>query len=330
MPEHDETVHLDLAPARVEVRHLPGGGMVLRSPEPLAPHAPTLGARLLHWARVAPDRVFLGEPGGGPDAGPGRTITYAAAADAVLRIAQALLDRALPPAHPVLVLAGNGIDHALLQLAAMHVGIPVAPVSVAYSTASRDLARLRAIADAVAPRLVFAPGQALARAAEAIARPGLDVLTDLDALRATTPTPAVAAAHARTGPDTVAKLLFTSGSTSTPKGVINTQRMMCSNQQAIAQVWRFLPRRPPVLVDWLPWSHTFGGNHNFNMVLFHGGTLHIDDGKPVPELIERTVANLRRHAPTLYFNVPRGFDMLLPYLEDDEALRRQFFARLDT
>ena len=139
---------------------------------------------------------------------------------------------------------------------------------------------------------------------------------------------AVARAFAAVEPDTIAKFLFTSGSTGQPKAVINTQRMLCSNVQSRAQAWPFLEDEPPVLVDWLPWNHTFGGNNDFGLVLAHGGTLYIDGGKPVPGLIETTVRNLRDVSPTICFNAPRGYDALLPFLENDAALRRSFFARL--
>jgi feruloyl-CoA synthase len=154
-------------------------------------------------------------------------------------------------------------------------------------------------------------------------------VTRLEALTGQTVTAGVDAAATRVGPDTIAKILFTSGSTDLPKGVINTHRMLCSNQQMIAQVWPFLLEKPPVLVDWLPWSHTFGGNHNFNMVLRHGGTLYIDSGKPVPGLIDKTIAALCEISPTAYFNVPKGYSILLDYLERDAALRDRFFAQLD-
>ncbi len=193
----------------------------------------------------------------------------------------------------------------------------------------------------IRPRIVFAAdGAPFAPALGALDLAGVEIVvtrnapdglaaTDFASLTATAPTDAVDAALARVGPDTLAKILLTSGSTGLPKGVINTHRMMCSNQQAIVQIWPFITRRPPLLVDWLPWHHTFGGNHNFNLILRNGGTLYIDAGKPAPGLVEQTVANLREVAPTLYFNVPRGFDMILPHLEQDDALRDHFFSNLD-
>ncbi|MBA3547931.1 MAG: feruloyl-CoA synthase, partial [Nannocystis sp.] len=230
--------------------------------------------------------------------------------------------------------------NALLQLAAMQVGVPAVPVSPAYSLVSQDLVNLRHIVQRVAPGLVYAAdGVRYARALAAITRPDLTAVVSSDPgpgqitfnklSEETDDLERADAAHANTGPHTLAKILFTSGSTGLPKGVLNTQRMLCSNQQAIAQSWPFLRARPPVLVDWLPWHHTFGGNHNFNMVLYHGGSLYIDDGKPAPGLIERTAENLRAHPPTLYFNVPRGFDVLLPYLERDAGLRVGLFEQLD-
>ena len=325
-----------LAPAEVEATYRADGSIVLRSPHALAEYPATLGERLREWAEAAPERVFLAER-----AGAGwRALSYGEVFAAVRRIGAGLLRRGLGPRSPVLLLSDNGVDNALLQLAAMQVGVPAVPVSPAYSLLSQDLANLRHIAGKVAPGLIYAiDGARFARALAAIERPGLHVIVS-DGVQAgqqsfaelsegTGDCSAADAAHASTGPGTVAKILFTSGSTGLPKGVLNTQRMLCSNQQAIAQSWPFLRARPPVLVDWLPWHHTFGGNHNFNMVLYHGGALYIDDGKPAPGLIERSAENLRMHPPTLYFNVPRGFDVLLPLLEADASLRTALFQRLD-
>jgi len=330
---------LEFAPARVTVEHLPGGGFILRSPMALEPYASNLCEYLIRWAGKTPERAFLAER----DAqGRWRKVSFGAALGRVRSIAQALLDRGLTPDRPVMILSDNSIENGLLQLAAMYVGIPVAPISPAYSLISRDFGKLKHVFDLVRPGLVFAAdGESFATALGALDLGGVEVVvlrnppvgievTDFAALTWAAPGPAVEDALSRVGPDTLGKILFTSGSTGLPKGVINTHRMMCSNQQAMAQIWPFITRRPPVLVDWLPWSHTFGGNHNFNMILRNGGTLYIDGGKPVPGLIETTVANLRDIAPTLYFNVPRGFDMILPYLERDAALRDRFFSDLDT
>jgi feruloyl-CoA synthase len=207
----------------------------------------------------------------------------------------------------------------------MHVGVPVAPVSPAYSLASKDFGKLKTIFELLQPGLVFAAEpQKFAAALEAVGVKSTSVAELLE----TNPGSILEREFLKLGPDTVAKILFTSGSTGMPKGVVNTQRMLCANQQMLAQAWPFVQEKPPVLVDWLPWSHTFGGNHNFNLVLRHGGTLYIDGGKPVPGLAETTVRNLKEIAPTLYFNVPRGYDLLLPSLEKDAELRRNFFREL--
>ncbi len=317
------------------------GSLLISSRQPLAPYARCVGDWLVEWAGKTPQQVFLAERAPGGD---WRRINYAQALDAVRRIGSALLARKLSPQRPVMMLSDNGIDHALLALGAMHVGVPVAPVSPAYSLMSKDHAKLKSIFRLLRPGLIYAvDGARFTPALQALrnedgfgdselvfsANPAAEAAGKLfSELSAGLDTAALDTAFAAVGPDTIAKFLFTSGSTGEPKGVINTQRMLCSNQQAISQVWPFLAQTPPVIVDWLPWNHTFGANHNFNMVLKNGGTLYIDDGKPVPGLVEKTVANLREIAPTIYFNVPRGFDMLIPFLEQDAALRRNFFSKL--
>ena len=232
-----------------------------------------------------------------PPAGGWRHLTYEGAARAANAVGQALLDRGLGPGRPLMILAENGIDHAAMMLGAMHVGVPVVPVSTAYARLSQDFGKLRYIFDLVEPGLIYVDeADRYAKALETIGATRLEIvasrgslrrcrLTPFSALTEVRPTPAVERAFAQVGPDTVAKILFTSGSTGQPKGVINTQRMMCANQESAAAAWTFLTDHPPVIVDWLPWNHTFGGNHNFNMMLRNGGTLYIDEGKPVPALI---------------------------------------------
>jgi feruloyl-CoA synthase len=326
-----------LAPSRVVREDRADGSCILRSAESLQPYTRCIGDWLEHWARTTPEALFLAERDG---SGGWRRLTYAEARREVGRIAQGLLDRALPAGKPVVVLSDNAVDHALLALAAMHVGRAVCTVSSAYCRLTKDYAKVHAILDALDPALVYASepavyGPPIATWAARGERPvvfsrGANEMAgalDFAALSAEE-TPAVTEALAAITPETHAKYLLTSGSTGTPKVVINTHRMLCANQQMMAQAWPFLSRHPLRLLDWLPWSHTFGGNHNFNMVLAHGGSLFVDEGRPMPGLIEKTVANLRDVRPNFYFNVPRGFDMLLPFLEGDEGFAREFFADL--
>lgn len=319
---------LELAPPRVEVVPRPDGTTIVRSPVPLAPHAKRVTDWLVRWAKERPDTTFLAERKGGDVL----RVSYASAYHHVLATASSLLAMRASAERPLMILAENSIAHALLSLAAQHVGIPAVPVSPAYSRMSTDHAKLRAIFELVRPAILFVDDRdAHAPALAKLPLEGVRVFseTDASALYESTVDEAVTDAHLGVGHATVAKILFTSGSTGEPKGVLNTHGMLTANQQMIAQCWPFLEARPPVLVDWLPWNHTFGANHNFHMVLRHGGTLHINHGKPVPALAQLTIENLREVSPTLYFDVPRGFDVLLPFLERDAKLRDRFFANLD-
>lgn len=313
---------LRYAPAEVQVEKRADGATVLRSPQPLRPHARAVGDWLVQWHERVPDRTFIAERKGDG----WRRVSYRDALSDARRIGQALLNLGLGPDKPVAILSDNGVDHALLALGAMHAGVPVAPISPAYSLMSKDFAKLKQIFALLRPGLVFASDPE--KFAPALAAVGA-TSTPVGKLLETNPGSTLEVAFSRITPDTVAKILFTSGSTGTPKGVINTHRMLTSNQESWAQLWPFVEERPQVLVDWLPWNHTFGGNACFNMMLRNGGTLYIDGGKPAPGLIETTARNLREISPTMYFNVPRGFDLLMPMLEQDAALRSSFFRDLD-
>jgi feruloyl-CoA synthase len=313
---------LRFAPAEVDVETRPDGSILLRSPQKLGAYARCVTEWLVHWSDHSPERVFLAERSGEG----WRRISYRESYGAVRRIGQALLNLGLSQERPVAILSDNSIDHALLALGAMHVGVPVAPISPAYSLMSGDFGKLKSIFELVRPGLTFASDVGKYKAA--LAAVGADA-TSVAGLLETNPGSTMEREFAKVKPESVAKILFTSGSTGAPKGVINTHRMLCANQQMLAQAWPFVEDRPPVLVDWLPWNHTFGGNHNFNLLLRNGGTLYIDGGKPAPGLAEITARNLKEIAPTLYFNVPRGYDLLLPFLEKDAELRRNFFSQLD-
>jgi len=326
-----------LATPHVLREPLAGGGFILRSAEPLQPYARCVGDWLEHWAATSPRSLFLAERDGATS---WRRLSYAEVRAQVGRVAQALLDLRVDASHPVVVLSDNSVDHALLALAAMHIGRVVCTVSSAYCRLTKDYAKIKGILDALGPGLVYASDPAVYGAAIRAWGGNAPVVFSRDAashagalpfaqLLATPETPAVMQAFAAVGPDTHAKYLLTSGSTGAPKVVINTQRMLTANQQQMAQVWPFLEHHKLNLLEWLPWSHTFGANHNFNMALAHGGSIHVDEGRPAPGLIEKTVKNLREVRPNFYFNVPRGFDMLLPFLEQDEAVARDVFERLE-
>jgi len=319
------------------IEHRATGVIHIRAAQGLGAYHHKLSQPLEHWARNAPDRLFLAQRNA---RGEWRKLTYAQVLSSVKRIGAALLRRGLSAEKPIVVLSGNDIEHALLGLAAIYVGIPYAPVSAAYSLMSSDFGKLRTIIDLLTPGLVFVnDGGPFARAIYETVPDAVELVVTSNPLgdRKSTlfadllgadDTAGVAAAHAKVTPDGIAKFLFTSGSTGNPKAVINTHRMLCSNQAMLACGFTFVADEPPVVVDWLPWSHTFGSNHNFNMVLTNGGSLYIDDGNPTPPGVPKTARNLREIAPTIYFNVPKGYEALVPHFRADEVLRRNFFSRL--
>jgi feruloyl-CoA synthase len=319
------------------MRRLADGSIMVQPDEALRAYPTVLTDRLNQWATRFPDRICIAKR----DArGEWIRLTYAQVFDSVRGIGQALLNRRLSADRPIAILSENDLEHFLLMCAAMHVGIPIAPISPSYSLLSKDFNRVRHALNLVTPGLIFASNGTRYRSAiEATIADDTELVVNsspppgrkatlFSEILAATPGPDVEAAHARIRPDHVAKILFTSGSTGVPRGVINTHRMICSNLQMIAQVFSFLEDEPPVLVDWLPWHHTFGGNHNIGISIYNGGTFHIDNGKPGPRFIEETIRNLREISTTVMFNVPKGYEGLLPYLQTDRALRETFFSRL--
>ena len=319
------------------MRPLTGGGFLIQPEEALQSYPKVLTDRLSHWARVSPERVCIAKRGADDQ---WRSLTYEQVWNSARSIGQALLDRGLSAERPVAILSENDLEHFLLTLAGQHVGIPIAPISPPYSLVSKDFGKLRHTLKIVTPGLIFvSDGTRYAPAIETVVGEHIEVVattappdrrktSSFADLLQTTPTAAVDTAHERIDSDGVAKFLFTSGSTGVPKAVINTHRMLCSNQQMITQIFPFLEDDPPVIVDWLPWNHTFGGNHDLGIALYNGGTFYIDDGKPGPGWIEKSVRNLREISTTVFFNVPKGYEDLLPFLRVDRELCKTFFRRL--
>jgi feruloyl-CoA synthase len=328
-------VNLRKSGATMERR--PDGSFIIRPEEKLEAYPRVLTERLIHWAKIEPDRVLAAKRG--PD-GAWRYLHYGEALEKVRSLGQAFLDRGLSTERPVAIFSDNDLEHLLLMFAGLHVGVPTASIAPAYSLISTDFAKLNHVMKLLRPGLVFvSSGEHYRRALEAAVDSDIEVVftehgsprrksISFDELASTPDTPVVEKAHAAIQPDDIAKFLFSSGSTGLPKAVINTHRMICSNQQMILQGFRFLSEAPPVIVDWMPWNHTAGGNHNTGMTLYNGGTLYIDDGRPTTQGIAETVRNLREIAPTVYFNMPRGYDLLLGYFRDDKHLRESFFSRL--
>ncbi|HWN79987.1 MAG TPA: feruloyl-CoA synthase [Bradyrhizobium sp.] len=313
------------------------GTIYLRPKIALGEYPLRLTDRLHHWAKTQPNRIFMAERDAG---GLWRQMSYAQLLTSSRHIASGLLARGLSTEKPIVILSGNSIDHALLAFGALYAGIPFCPVSPAYSLISKDYGKLGFVMKLLTPGLVFADDATkFAEALSANVPAEIEIaasrgevpgrkLTKLGDLLVTPEHPGLDAAHDAIGPDTIAKFLLTSGSTGNPKAVINTQRMICANQVMLRETLAFLKDEPPVIVDWLPWNHTFGGNHNIGLTLYNGGSMYLDAGKPMPGGIEETVRNLREISPTVYFNVPKGYESLLPYLRDDSGLRARFFHRL--
>ena len=311
------------------------GSLLLQSTLPLGPVAKNTGEWLHHWADAAPERTFMMER-----SGPGwREISYRETLQQVRALAAGFLSRGMGPDTPVVVLSGPSIDHGVLMLATQYIGMPIVPLAEQYSLIPEAAARLDYCVKKVKPTVVYASdgqkfGNALNR--DSLASVTKIVSTNVpkdtesfEALLQGATDAALDKAHAKVGPDTLAKILFTSGSTGNPKGVPQSQRMLTVNQAQYLSCLPLLSERPPVIVDWLPWSHVFAGNSNFNMILSNGGTLVLDDGKPVKGLFDRTLENLSMHVGTLSFNVPIAYTLMIDAFNKDKKLRERFFSDLD-
>ncbi len=336
-PAQHDFLDVEMAPRSLRMERRDNGEILLRSDLPLAAHPRHIGEFLLHWAKVDPSRNFLAQRDGN---GEWEYLTFGEAAAKADAISQWLIDNGHGGERPLAALCDNCIPMGLLKLAAMQIGMPFLPISPAYSLMSENFAKLKHVIAELRPSLIYVPSLAMfARALKALDLSDIQLLADAPhpdfpkaAIFAETttvkPSAEVAKRRDAVTPDTVAKILLTSGSTGMPKGVMNTQRMLCANGAAVDQVWKFLTRQPPLLVDWLPWNHTFGTNFNFGQTLRHGGTLYIDAGKPLAGKFETTLQNLREFQQGVLYNVPRGYDMLVPVLEADDDFARHVFGKL--
>ena len=326
---------------RVTLKDGVPGTHYLKADQELQAYPDRLTDRFQHWATNKPNQTLFARRVKLADGtlGDWRHVTYAQAWVTARNIAQALINRGLNAERPVVILSENSLEHALLALGCMVAGVPFVPTSPPYSLISQDYDKLKHVLRTVTPGMVFASDTRYAKAIAATVSSDMEIVmneggiegqqvTSFEALCQTPATSQVDAAIAATGPDTIVKFLFTSGSTKMPKAVINTQRLWCANQQQMMQSMPVLAEAPLVLVDWLPWNHTFGGNHNFGMVVFHGGTMYIDDGKPTPTLMHETLRNLREIAPTVYFNVPTGFEAIALAMKTDDLLRKTLLSRV--
>ena len=313
----------------------PDGSILLRSRVPLGPVVRNTGAWLHRWAQEAPDRVFLAERSGQG----WREVRYADALGQVRSLASSLLGRGLGPETPIVIMSGNSVDHGLLALAAQYVGVPLVPLAEQYSLVPDAYPRLQYAVETVRPKMIFADDGAAYGAALALpfldgvekvlVRNGSGGATTFSDLLRGDGSANVDGAYQAVGPDTLAKIIFTSGSTANPKGVLTTHRMLCVNQAQMAAAMPVIHARPPKILDWLPWNHVFGGSHNFNMMLANGGSLYIDEGKPTKAGFAASVRNIREHAGNLAFNVPIGFAQLVATMEKDNDLKRAYLGNTD-
>ncbi|GGA61345.1 feruloyl-CoA synthase [Pelagibacterium lentulum] len=326
-----------LGQMRAEMRRGSDGVLYIRSIEPLAEAAHSIPDEIARWAERTPNAIMIADRG--PD-GNWRKLTYGQVMAKLAPLAQALLDAEVSAERPLLILSGNEIEHQLLGLAAIWAGVPYAPVSAAYSLVSTDYGKLRHIVDLLEPGMVYASdGARFAPAIDAVIDPAVPVIIRhskpasracrlFSELESTPVTGAVASAHEAVTPDTIAKFLFTSGSTGMPKAVITTNRMMTSNQEMIRSALAFLQDEPPVLLDWMPWNHVAGGSHNTGIAFYNGGSFYIDEGQPTPAKIGATIRNLIDIQPTFYSNVPKGYEFLVEHFKTNPELRKSFFSKL--
>jgi feruloyl-CoA synthase len=312
-----------------------GDVVYVRLAQALGEYPARMTDKLDYWAEHTPDRTYIAKRDAG---GEWRRISYREARDMARRIGQALVNRGLSAERPIAIVSGNDLEHAMLALGAMYAGVPFSPLSPSYSLLVTDYAKLRHIFGLLTPGLVFASsGTQFANALNVVMPKGAELVVTRDPLPGATlfsellETEAEAGideAHARVTPDTVFKVLFTSGSVGKPKGVMNTHRMWCSNQEMVRTCWPFIAEEPPVILEWLPWNHTFAGNKDMGLILYNGGSLYLNDGKPVPGQFEETIRNLREVKPTIHLDVPVAFDALVPYLREDREFAKQYFSHL--